>query len=906
MKRSIIILLSLSSSLGAVLFQHLPFTISTKGIYLPQGRFFIGAGQTLADNTFSLAAASRNAESFVGLTPKKVTLNNVIDQDNPLNGASIVHLAMLERRPVVISQKEPSSLFLVDDLVGPIKVFSSEPLKDAQGNVAPSLLALATTAQNVSFQLDAGASLGGFAALPNQQGGFDGSGSGIAFSFFRQSVGTKALGWDLIDATTGKQGNVAAPFGVATPELFIGSPAGAIDSLVALHFDRDMGLLYIGVDAQSAAGANTGVRAVVVALTVNGKIIYRSIAPDSAFNDMLSIVGSRGAGSQVRIFKIDAMQTRTHLRYLIVAGGNGDDPTVQQSVFALPLVDNRASAAHGTLANVYAPPVTLFGLNAPHRFLARVYNEPATQPNQLYKVDAPQARVGGRGSLPGPIRDLSVAGEAIFVACDADQALNSENLASGIFVSQPVFDVLGRISGWTDWQRVSALQNTNGFEYDSIAGSFWSVVDNDQVTRTGWSNGSDPLELFMAQQFSKEEAGVQGLFDFSYATQGFSQIVNQRLSLTVATGFSKVLLIQSGKDVGGLFGPFINLSDLFSSTDGSLTGFKGASALSLSGGALNELGPITSATIVTDDSNGWLVVAGSKGVAVLTDSQGRGWPIAQGLRSGFAGLSDEFSWTVVRSTENVRKLISQSGFLYILALKSLERVSLSQSALVSKQLQGELLYEVKTDTQLSLSDLFIKGPLALLATSFGLLRSGSGISIETVQPMNVGWASVALPESAGSLDSSGPVSRLYAVRTSGQDEEDMVYILNGYVGLSQALIYRSVIKLEGGQVTDTSVQLFPDFIVRGKNTFFANVADYRNFVATDGSFIALSRSSFGGKAPLLELLSPTLKSGESTNVRANFPFLVLSLNEQALGQLVRNSASGAFMVPGDFGVRLQK
>ena len=133
-----------------------------------------------------------------------------------------------------------------------------------------------------------------------------------------------------------------------------------------------------------------------------------------------------------------------------------------------------------------------------------------------------------------------------------------------------------------------------------------------------------------------------------------------------------------------------------------------------------------------------------------------------------------------------------------------------------------------------------------------------------------------------------------------------MYILNGYVGLSQALIYRSVIKLEGGQVTDTSVQLFPDLILRGKNTFFANVADYRNFVATDGSFIAVSRSSFGGKAPLLELFSPILKSGEAANVRANFPFLLLSLQEQTIGQLVRNSASGAFMVPGDFGLRLQK
>ena len=154
-----------------------------------------------------------------------------------------------------------------------------------------------------------------------------------------------------------------------------------------------------------------------------GQLRYQNVAPDSAFNAENSIVGKRGAGSCTRIFKVRTMQTRTYLRYLIVVGGNGDDPEREQSVYALPLVDNFNSPAHGSLAKVDALPVTLFGDIPPHRFRARVYATPATQPSDLYTMSSLPARVGGQAMLPGPITNIEVSTEAIFVSCISSDLL---------------------------------------------------------------------------------------------------------------------------------------------------------------------------------------------------------------------------------------------------------------------------------------------------------------------------------------------------------------------------------------------------------------------------------------------------------------------------------------------------
>ncbi|MBA2307634.1 hypothetical protein H0W26_05895, partial [Candidatus Dependentiae bacterium] len=204
----------------------------------------------------------------------------------------------------------------------------------------------------------------------------------------------------------------------------------------------------------------------------------------------------------------------------------------------------------------------------------------------------------------------------------------------------------------------------------------------------------------------------------------------------------------------------------------------------------------------------------------------------------------------------------------------------------------------------------ISGPLAILATSFGLIRSGNFIDIQTVpQEATVRWTPVELPESVGSLQEAGPINRLFAVTPTG-DERDCAYggtlwALNAYVGLNQALIYRLVVSLDRGVVTDKTVRIYPDYFFSDKKSFFVNNGEYRNYLVTDGSLIALSRSAFGGQKPLLELLPPRLKSGEINGARARTSLVTVPDPAFSMGKLLRNSASGAWMVIGDFGVRIQ-
>jgi hypothetical protein len=295
------------------------------------------------------------------------------------------------------------------------------------------------------------------------------------------------------------------------------------------------------------------------------------------------------------------------------------------------------------------------------------------------------------------------------------------------------------------------------------------------------------------------------------------------------------------------------------------------------------------------------VVGGTCGVAVLAGPNGEGWNRQQGLTAGFNGLQQNFSWKIVRTRQNVRKLMTQGTQLFVLSDDRLERLELTSQLIaqgtVSTTIVAELSEEQREQSS-SFSDAIITGPLAILATSFGLLRSGNGVDIRSVDSSKtVHWTAITMPEAAGSLCDGGPASRLFAVTQTGE-EQDLInggtlYVVNGYVGLNQTQLYRFAVHSLNGEVTDQTIQLFPDYFIRDVKTFFANPGEYRNYFVTDGALFSLSRSAFGSTSPFLELLS---------GVRAKTLWLVVP-EAHSMGKLVRSSASGAWVASGDFGVR---
>ena len=937
-----LLLISLISvgSLGA----ELRTSVHNPVIYRPAGRVYTAALSAEKDNDFTVAMSTRGSKVFEGITPEKVSLNGkkidgkMEEVPNPLRGAKVDHLVMMSQRPLV---SVGNRLYLVDERVKPISVHESPKIKDALGNESSSLLALTSTAAEVPFDLDAGASFAAIMAVPNKKGGFDGNGSGIAVSFFKSIYDKQTkksfMAWDAIDAGSGvssfdgngqqsNKGNKALSLGKDTSVVYIDTPVNSIGKAVDLHFDRDLGRLYIALQVDAEVGA----RALVVASLERGRLMFQKIAPDSVFSEVSSIVGQKKSGP-IGITKVRTMQTRTHVRYVVVVD-------TDNGVYALPLVDNHYSSSFGALANVTEPPLEMFTREYPHKFEGRVFASEATQPEHLYTKSSVEACVGGKGSLPGTVSDIAVSNEAVIVST-VEGGNNPERVAQGIFYSQPVFDKYGRIGSWTDWQRVAADQPVKGFVYDVHAGKHWyiPVAKDKMVLQTSWTNGSDKFDAFISSTFAKSKGGVHGLFDFPYSTDGFSQRDGSRLSVQLFTGNGVIALVQTGADSGGLFRPGIDTSSVCRAAKGKLDGFTKASTIIMSG--LEELGPITSAAVITDSINGWFVVGGVGGIAILADKEGRGWRKARGLGKEFEGLTTKHEWKIIRATKNIRKLVVQDGQLFALTPRVVERVMVSQEAVAAGEVPATTIAQI-TQNQAreakSFSDLYVKGPVGILATSYGLLRTTTDVRRTE---KHTEWKRIPLPEAAGSPGTGSPgtgspgnepVSRLFGIRAL----QDNIYLLNGHVSLGQTFVYRMVIRNDR-EITDDTVTVFSDFFTAGekpyialfphvfgertrastlffyfflktKKSFFLDLGNYHNYLVTDGSFMAVSRSAFGKDPASLLMLPPSIKSSDRIGGQTITYFLPKIPNAGTMGPLVRNSASGAWMATGDFGVRQLK
>ena len=910
------------------------FTIGPHAFYQIQGRFFAGATKAIPGNTFALSAAFRSENKFRPLAPEKVVLNNAADQENPLFGAGIYKLASYGAQLLALKKGDPASLYLIDDLTNHPKVtmLSAHDIADANGSTASNIVTLVAQTNPLpdNHLLGAEQGIGAFLAVTNAAGGFDGNGSGIAYArtvrmILEENPETKEqkteVKLSVYDAQTGTQdGNRAVSINLDLTSLGINGPLASIANSVGLHWDPFLERLYVALSVQSTSMPTSGARAILVGSVSNGKIVFQPIAANGAFNAGDSIVGTLSSDASVSIHKVRTLQTTTHLRYLVVLGGNGDPIATQSEVFAMPLVDLPGSIAHGTLANVTSIPVDDFVDREPFRIKTFRFIDAALQPNDLFTSSSIAARVGGNGLLPGAIQDMVVGKDCIFVSV----LLNGNNQQAGIFYSQALFDTHGRIKAWTDWQRAGIVGSLLGFAFDYTTGNFWTLPTQDGLTtntvaRTQWGS-KDALTALTSTTFKCKKGGVQGLFDFPYTTTGFSTSIGSRISLIVMTGFNKVLIVQSGTDTNGLFGPVNSFAgQIFSNNGGSLTGFApGANALRLSGGALSDIGPIIAAEIVTDGNQAWLVVGGSGGLAVLAEPDGSGWNAQLGLGKGFSGLTPTMQFKRIGNFCNVRKLISSGSQLFILTPFKLARMTLTNAA-IEQGAFGSITLARSSDlvgAQGSFADAIISGPLGLIATSRGLCMSGTNVDIRIAQTtQEANWQLLTLPEVAGSLCNVGPISKLYAISPTGIEKEVFqesnaqsiagnLLVLNSYIGYHQAQVYRLNLDLGSDVITTETITLFRDLFVKNRRTFFTSFGSYRSSIATDGAIFLAANSRYGKGQPLVFILASSLKSGQIESGRTGHELSLEIKDFTSVGQLVRRSASGNWLIHGDFGIRV--
>jgi hypothetical protein len=437
------------------------------------------------------------------------------------------------------------------------------------------------------------------------------------------------------------------------------------------------------------------------------------------------------------------------------------------------------------------------------------------------------------------------------------------------------------------------------------------------VRRTAWSN-TGIVAAALAPYFKKDTAGIQGFFNFTNiaVTYGGS---GTDASCCIATGYNCVSLVQTGTGITSIGEPFV-------STDGTLNGFvPGVRQIVVSGGDLASIGAITSAMFVQSVLRAWLFVGGTGGLAVLANDDGTGFNAITGVGDGFSNLSSTMKFRKVGNYTNIRKLIPFRQYgsrvngstiqdLYVLSPSSLERAALSLAAVA---VGGSWLSVPVASAQTlvgaygTFSDALIAAPLALLATSRGLVRSGNGADVSLATTVDdADWTSVSMPESPG------PVTRLFTIspvaQLGGFAQGGNVYALAGAVSASQARLYRYVTTLTDSIVTDSTVQLFPDYFVaqpsaptQGKQSFLMSFGNYRNYFYTDGANYYVMRSAYLQEPPLVNIMTQPILTGVSGLGLKQSPVLI-SLGSRAMGQLVSLSPTGGLCAYGDFGLQVNE
>ncbi len=882
--------------------QPFPFALGSF-YYNPQTlAVFVGAGtDPEADySTMSISYANAAGTAFSGLTPETVKLNSIAAQPNPLFGKAISKLSFSDKAIVAVPQAQPNMLYLTRYYTSPttMEIYSAGPLKDANGGTSQGVIALAGSPHSVLFA---------FALLP-ATGNFGDSGSQIAYgSLFSvpDAPGSKTSHMAL-NVTNGiRIERSSSLLKIQSDLASIGSTATIqiAESLIPLPEDvllEQTPLTYIGITAVGGSGASDGVRGVVVN-TIS------PIAPDAAI-EANSIIGGVGSDTEVHINQLKTLYTSTQLHYLIVAGGVGTAAETEQTVYALPL------SLSGVLAKKTAIPQTTY--NQSGGFYYRYLNDPATAAGDLFSPDSTsdiqKARVGGTATLPGAIASLFTTKDSVFVTIDADGATT----LGGIFCSQALFDSLGRIQGWTNWRRVNGFTTPTAWAaMDPLTGNVWAAVHDESdalntILRSSWStNGA--FTASVNSLFSDQQPGTQGLIDFPHELTAFSQILGNRISVMVATGYNRVALVQSGADTEGFFTPTQALANTYESTTGAVGVFPAdTDSIVISGGALDALGGIVTAEIVSDGTYSWLLVGGNNGLAVLARPDSSGW-VQGDLGVNFFGLPSDAAFRIIGNFRDVRKVIADGANIYILTNTECRRFTASQANFAAAAMGQEIGTLLASSTSLEtvlggavlLSDLVVSGPLALIATDHGLVRVGNSQSIALGDATTLNWQQISLPEAAA------PVTRFYLLSPTGMQNEwattasgGNVYVLSGAVGRSQTRVHRLAVTGLTTTITDDTVRLFEDHFMKDVNpSFFLSRGDYRNNLAYDGTIFYLMRSRYHPYgtvrgAPLMESMGAWLRTGMAF-VEQGATALVAPTGAD-MGPLVYRSAQGSMMTGG--------
>lgn len=929
---------------------------------------YLGSAEASDKNVYSLARIKRlkkKGESYKleALAPEKIKLNGRPGQVNPLNGAKISLLNLITLYPVVVKDGDNKIYFMAslsEDPKMESALYSSKEVNDANRKPCSKILSMAIT-QNPSL-------LGNciFLAVKNNTGEVFGSeGSGIAVAFFNDDKldleeknvktgkvdkkSTKIIDLRLYNAELKdkpeleekdadasddkkkqkedkkvdekkpkgpmipKADNKAVSINGSIDAVRINNDAVIMSDIVDMHWDKELNTLYVAVTVKSGNAANSGARAVFRGQISQDNIQAKKlkllpIALDHVFKGNNNIVGTGEPNQEVSIQKVRTLHTSTLLDYLIVVGGNGSESAVGNKVYALPLVNNQKEinllheikdvkekknidilrkalvAKHGSLAKYNQAPKDYYNNEF---FLTRSFVQEANSSHDLVTNNESSARVGLE-DLPlqsnEKISDIFVVNDSVFVTI-----ANEYNgvTTPGIFHSQAIFDDKGRIASWTKWLRVAGMDTpVLGAGLDVSIGAFWYIAKDSSTNKstvnvTKWSKDEDQLSSFLNNQFLTKQGGVQGFFDISKNNPGFNNF-----SIMIATGFKKIGLIETGSVKNGVYRATKDISKKVVLFDDK---------------SLEPVGPIVAAdvsnNVITHDN--WIIVGGVGGIAVLCDKNGICW---KNKISSLGDIPGGLAFKKIGDYAFVKKIQSDGKFLYVMTGKKLDKIELSAESFKNGKLNVVKLADSLAQPGVVFNDFAVSDKFGILATSKGLFRVGNGKNIITAKNSEqVSWTFVKVPESVD------VIAKLFLISPTGNDldyaKKGQVYVLSAYRGTNQTKLNRLFVNLEN-EINDSTITPVNDLFIKNQLSSFFEFNSFREKFWTNGSLLMSICSTDLNSDLSLNILSPRVAcSAKSVMIRNYLVDLEIEKIYQ-MGNVVRNSASGALMINGSFGLRV--
>jgi hypothetical protein len=696
-------------------------------VFLGPNKFYAVANENAA-NSMARVEMFRSQEEgsegtwkveFKPMAPEDgVTVNNLEDQSSPLNAQN---LKLLTIGAYVDNYQCPVTglISTSEDPEDPTKVLIFQVLDLSDGKYVLKT-ADATAPDETEYALkdtgtDNAQGLHAIAATKNFSSGHDGKNLIFALTSNNESLESSELTkigvnpiavnadflnpLDAANFRNSGENNTSAK--ILDALKIVGEPVFFGPTSADMTWDDKLKTLYVAVSKlKTSKNENEGAVALLIGKISGNKLEISKItdiAPTPltfTAGDKTQIIGYVNGDTEetqeqtISLYKVRVMHTSTGKDYVLVNGQvvqDSENDSTENVVFALPL------ASDGTLAELVT--------NADARALV------GKDFHYLVHGDTDVA------FLDAPIKDLQAFGDTAYVAVAGSRSATGQTGEAGIFASTAIFSQDATIRAWTPWQRVmGCTDQVFNIGFDKNSSNFWYIGPDQKTAKiTLWSEGDtsesglhegEPLSKALQEYFFEDQLGVVGLFNFDDETLGFKSwnpnSAYPAFSMMIAAGFGKIALIQTGKrEEDDVFAPTkqflakkVEEADettnvfVFDNLVTQALGFVTCAEVS----RIKRVTPIKPKGVTEPENCGWVFIGGQNGVAVLCQSDGSGWNTKTGLSEltskagSFPGTTysflklnppAEFNFT------NIRKLVSDGKYLYILTRTDLYRLDMN-------------------------------------------------------------------------------------------------------------------------------------------------------------------------------------------------------------------------------------